>query len=77
MNYAVIQVTNGSFTVKSEHGDNKRAARVAFHTICAAIDNDAQFVGKACVKVVDDQLDCVDGLEALFVVEPAAEDVTE
>lgn len=65
MNYAVIQVTNGSFTVNSEHGD-KKAARIAFHTLCAAIDNDKQFSGTACVKVVNEQLDCVDGLMSFF-----------
>lgn len=76
MNYAVIQVTNGSFTVNSEHGDNKKAARMAFHSLCAAIDGDKQFSGTACVKVVDEQLDCVDGLMAFFNT-AAEETVTE
>lgn len=66
MNYAVIQVTNGNFTVKSEHGESKKAARIAFHSLCAAIDADKQFSGKACVEVVNEQLDCVDGLRAFF-----------
>lgn len=73
MKYAVIQVTNGSFTVKSEHGENLKAARMAFHSLCVAIDGDKDFRGTAFVKVVDDQIDCVDGLQALFVV-PAETD---
>ena len=46
---------------------------MAFHSLCVAIDGDKDFRGTACVKVVDDQLDCVDGLQALFVV-PAETD---
>jgi hypothetical protein len=76
MNYAVIQVTNGSFTVNSEHGENKKAARMAFHSLCAAIDGDKQFSGRACVKVVNEQLDCVDGLMSFFDT-TAEETVTE
>ena len=77
MKYALVQATNGSFTVKSEHGENKKAARIAFHTLCAAIDNDEDFKGTACVKVLDDQLDCVDGLQAFFSVPVEAEEAAE
>ena len=60
MKYAVITVTNGNFAVKSEHGENKQAALVAFHQLSAAYWN-APDVTTAMIKVVDENLDTVDG----------------
>lgn len=60
MNYAVIKVVNGNFAVSTEHGDNLQAAIIAFHSLCAALWNDDSQVS-AVVKVVDTNLDTVDG----------------
>lgn len=60
MKYAIIAVTNGNFAVKSEHGTNKQAALVAFHQLSAAYWN-APDVTTAMIKVVDENLDTVDG----------------
>lgn len=60
MKYAVITCTNGNFTVSSEHGTNKQQALVAFHQLCAAFWN-APDVTTAMIKVVDENLDTVDG----------------
>ena len=60
MNYAITNVVNGNFTVSSEHGEDKQAAIVAFHNRCAVLWN-AQDVITATVKLVDENLDAVDG----------------
>jgi len=60
MKYAVIEVTNGNFNIKSEHGENLQAAKVAFHDRCKALWNDAP-TKTAKVMIVDEQLDCVEG----------------
>lgn len=60
MKYALIQVSNGSFSVVSEHGQDKQAAFVAFHDRCKILWN-APDVIKAVVEVVDDNLNIVEG----------------
>ena len=60
MKYAIVKVVNGNFAVASEHGENKDAAIIAFHQLCASLHN-ASDVVTSCVKIVDEQLDCVDG----------------
>ena len=60
MEYAVIKVVNGNFAVSTEHGDNLQGAIIAFHSLCAALWNDSAAV-EAVVKVVDTNLDTVDG----------------
>lgn len=82
MRYAVLAVTNGNFAVKSEHGENKQAALVAFHQLSASYWN-APGVTTAMIKVVDENLDTVDGkMEYIThdvqpVVEPVVEPVEE
>ena len=82
MRYAVIATTNGNFAVKSEHGENKQAALVAFHQLSASYWN-APDVTSAMIKVVDENLDTVDGkMEYIThdvqpVVEPVVEPVEE
>ncbi len=60
MNYAVIQQVNGAFTVKFETGENKEQAITNYHQWCAALWNDTAEVN-AVVKIVDSNLDTVDG----------------
>ncbi len=60
MKYAIIEVTNGNFNVKSEHGENLQAAKVAFHDRFRVLWNDNATLS-AQVKIVDEQLDCVEG----------------
>lgn len=84
MKYAVIATTNGNFAVKSEHGENKQAALVAFQQLSASYWN-APDVTTAMIKVVDENLDTVDGkmeyithdVQAEPVVEPVEEPVKE
>lgn len=69
--FAVISVTNGNFAVKSEHGENKQAALVAFHQLSAAYWN-APDVTTAMIKVVDENLDLVEGKMEYITHEPVA-----
>lgn len=59
MRYSIITVTDGNFLVRSEWGD-KASAFKAFHSLCAALWNDTGF-STAMVKVVDENLDTVEG----------------
>lgn len=58
MKYAVVRCTDTHFDVHSEHPDLKEA-RIAFHQYSASLWNDPNLT-KATVKIVDEQLDCVD-----------------
>ena len=76
MKYSLIAVTNGNFAVKSEHGENKQAALVAFHQLSASYWN-APDVTTAMIKVVDENLDTVDGKMEYITHEPVAPVVEE
>lgn len=71
MRYSIITVTDGNFLIRSEWGD-KASAFKAFHSLCAALWNDTGF-STAMVKVVDENLDCVDGKMELIVHEVQAQ----
>ena len=60
MKFAVIQCSNGSFSVVSEHGEDKQAAFVKFHDRCKVLWN-APDVITATVAVIDENLDVVEG----------------
>lgn len=59
MNYAIIQVSNGAYSIVSEHG-SLTAAKTNFHGLCQALWNEPDVL-KAYVQIVDEQLDCVEG----------------
>ena len=71
MKYSLIAVTNGNFAVKSEHGENKQAALVAFHQLSATYWN-APDVTTAMIKVVDENLDLVESKMEYITHEPVA-----
>ena len=56
MKYAVVKVVNGTFAISTEHGEDLRAAKIAFHQLCAALEN-ASDVVTAEVKIMDENLD--------------------
>ena len=60
MKYAIIKVINGNYFIHSEGITDLSSAKTQFHTVCAALWN-APDVETAMVKIVDEQLDCVDG----------------
>ena len=57
--YSLVKCVNGNFEVVSEH-NNKQAAIVAFHQMCAALWN-APDVITAVLNLVDENLYVVDG----------------
>lgn len=75
MKYSLITVINGNFKVESEHGTNKQGAFVAFHNKAASLWN-ASDVITAMVKVVDGNLDCVEG-KMEYITHPQDEPETE
>lgn len=59
MKYAVIKCINGNFSVHAEGFTDINSAKISFHQFCAALWNDPG-TEKATVKIVDEQLDCVE-----------------
>ena len=60
MKYAVIKCINGSYEIHSEGWTDLSKAKVNFHGLCQTLWN-APDVIKATVKIVNEQLDCVEG----------------
>lgn len=58
MKYAIIRCTDTNFAVHGEYPTLK-AAKVAFHQYSATLWNDPNTT-KAMLKIVDEQLDCVE-----------------
>lgn len=73
--YAVITVVDGNFLIRSEWG-NKESAIQSFHSLCAALIGDMGF-STAMVKVLDENLDTVDGKMEYITHEPVAPVVEE
>ena len=74
MRYAILECVNGSFSVKAEYTD-LNGARVFFHDRCRILWN-ALDVITAEIKIVDEQLDCVEGY-AEFIHHEVVETVDE
>lgn len=78
MKFAVVTVVDGNFLVRSEWG-NKDSAIQAFHNLCAALIGDTGFT-RAMVKVLDENLDTVDGKMEYIThipVTPVVEETSE
>lgn len=60
MKYAIIKVSNGTFTIDSEWRDNLTWAKVAFHSLCQSLWK-APDVATAMVMIADENLDAVEG----------------
>ena len=77
MKLFVVKVVNGNMTIVSEWTDNEQGARVSFHDTCKSLWNAADVI-KATVKILDDQMDCYQGIsETIVHLEPEAEASTE
>lgn len=66
MKYAIIKVINGNYFIHSEGITDLSSAKTQFHAVCATLWN-APDVETAMVKIVDEQLDCVDGYMDLII----------
>lgn len=60
MKYAIIKVINGNYFIHAEGITDLAAAKATFHSLCQTLWN-APDVITAEVKVVDENLDCVEG----------------
>ena len=59
MKYAVIRCSDGNYDIHSEH-PNIEAAKIAFHSYCAALWNDKN-TKMSVVKIMDENLDNAEG----------------
>lgn len=60
MKYAVVKVSNGTYAIHSEGWTDLEKAIVNFLDAAKALHNAAD-VQDACVMIVDENLDCVQG----------------
>ena len=60
MKYAIVKVINGNYFIHAEGITDISRAKVTFHDVCMTLWSEAD-VKKATVKIVDEQLDCVEG----------------
>ena len=58
--YAVVQCSNGSFSIVSEHNSDLIAARNAYWNTCSSL-NSAPDVISACVMLTNEKLEVVEG----------------
>ena len=70
MKYAIVKTINGNYYIEAEGFTDVNAAKVSFHGLCQALWN-APDVLTACVAIVDQNLDVVQGYrEYIFHEEP-------
>lgn len=60
MKYAIIKVVNGNYSIDAEGITDINSAKVTFHGLCQTLWN-APDVITACVKIIDENLDTVEG----------------
>ena len=60
MKYAIIKVINGNYAVHAEGITDLNNAKTQFHGLCQTLWN-ATDVQTACVMIVDENLDTVQG----------------
>lgn len=60
MKYAIVKVSNSNYFIESEGFTDLDKAKVRFHSVCQTLWN-ASDVITACVMIVDENLDAVEG----------------
>lgn len=70
MKYAIIKVINGSYSVHAEGITALASAKTNFHGLCQTLWN-APDVITATIKIVDENLDCVEGYKE-YITHPQA-----
>ena len=69
MEYAIITVTDGNNVVRAEHISDIENARKTWHHWCELLISDTSF-SKGMVKLVDENLDLVEGKMEYITHEP-------
>ena len=72
MKYAIIKVINGNYSIHAEGITDLASAKVQYHGLCQMLWN-ASDVLSAYAMIVDEQLDCVEGLKE-FIHHEASEE---
>lgn len=65
MKYAIVKVSNGNYFIESEGYTDLDKAKVQFHKVCQSLWN-ASDVISACVMIVDENLDAVEGYKEVI-----------
>ena len=73
MKYAIIKVVNGNYFVHAEGITDIASAKTQFHGLCQTLWN-APDVITAEVKIVDEQIDCVEGYKENIHHDPASDE---
>lgn len=71
MEYAILTVTDGNNVVRAEHIANIEDARKTWHHWCELLISDNSF-SKGMVKLVDENLDLVEGKMEYIEHEPVS-----
>lgn len=71
MKYAIIEVINGNYFIRAEGITSLESAKTQYHGRCQALWN-ASDVVTAVVKIVDENLDCVDSYREFIYHEAEA-----
>lgn len=71
MEYAILTVTDGNNVVRAEHISDIENARKTWHHWCELLISDKSFT-KGMVKLVDENLDLVEGKMEYITHEPVA-----
>ncbi len=65
MKYAIIKVINSNYSIHAEGITDVNSAKVSFHGLCQSLWN-APDVITACVKIIDENLDTVEGYKEVI-----------
>ena len=71
MKYAIVKVINGNYFIHAEGITDLASAKTQFHGLCETLWN-ASDVITAEVKIVDENLDCVEDYKE-FISHPVVE----
>ena len=71
MKYAIIKVVNGNYFIDAEGITVLANAKTMFHGVCQTLWNAADVLS-ATVKIVDENLDCVEGYKEFITHAPQA-----
>ena len=75
MKYAILKVINSNYSIHSEGITDLANAKTQFHGLCQTLWN-APDVITACVKIIDENLDCVEGYKE-YITHNTDEEPTE
>ena len=72
MKYAIVKVINGNYSIHAEGITDLANAKVQFHGLCQTLWN-APDVITAEVKIMDENLDCVEDYKEFITHAPVEE----